>query len=284
LAIIKANPDSSLGVKAGQALLEYGGSELIVDVLDSGNRTKVNSAIKALAHIGNKQAWALLQAVAVDNSKSLQTRKEAVKAMGSSWSGEKNLLAMANSGKLPPTLKPTAKHLLLNARRGDVRKKATKLFGSQSLPDSTNLQSIEKLVQMKGDPSHGKKIFVQTCQVCHQVKGEGTQFGPDLSKIGSKLPKKGLYEAILHPSAGISYGYAGYIFTLKDGSKISGIISSEVANQLALRMMGGYTKSLDKSNIKSRKKMDRSLMPDNVASSLSQQELADLVEYLSSLK
>lgn len=120
--------------------------------------------------------------------------------------------------------------------------------------DKTNLQPVEELVKMKGVPLRGKKVFAQSCQMCHQVNGKGTQFGPDLSEIGSKLPKKGLYEAILQPSAGISYGYPGYILKLKNGSKVSGIISSETEKELILRTMGGYTKQYNKSAVIDRKK------------------------------
>ena len=49
---------------------------------------------------------------------------------------------------------------------------------------------------------NGKKVFLQSCSVCHQVGSEGSSFGPALTQIGSKLTKDALYVSILHPDAG----------------------------------------------------------------------------------
>src|SRR5699024_9882798 len=127
-------------------------------------------------------------------------------------------------------------------------------------------------------------IFEQSCQICHQVNGQGTEFGPALTGISEKLPREGLYDAILNPSSGISFGYEGCVLTLKDGTEITGIIQSETQSELVLLSPGGYTATYRISRIGSREQMERSLMPENLHSVMSQQELVDLVEYLASLK
>lgn len=281
--MMMANPDSRLGVDAGRALLNYNGAGLIKNKIEGSNKNEIRTVIKALGNINNKEGRALLRSVILDTNNEQQVKQAAVKAFGASYSGKNELLKMIKDEELPDSLKPVAKDLLLNARRVDLRKEAVEYLGSAEHSGGTDIQPIAELVKMEGNSANGKNIFNQTCQTCHQVQGQGTQFGPDLSNIGDKLPKGGLYVAVLQPSAGISYGYAGYIVTLKDGTKVSGIIDSETGRELVLRIPGGFTKRLKKSNIKSRKKMNNSLMP-NLASTFSQQELVDLVEYLSSLK
>jgi len=284
LSLMMAHPDSSLGVNAGRTLIDYGGDELIAGELNSGDTNRRDTAIEALSHVGNSQARDLLQALVLDNSKSTQVREDAVKAIGSGWSGENRLLSMVKDGMIPPKLQSAAGDILLHSYRDGVRKEAAKYLKNGNDSGKTSLQPVAELVKMKGHAENGKKVFQRTCEICHQVNGEGTQFGPDLSEIGSKLPKQGLYEAILQPNAGISFGYEGYILTLNNGSKVAGIIDSETNDDLVLRTTGGYTNEYKKSDIKSREEMSSSFMPENLESGMSQDEMVDLVEYLSSLK
>ncbi|NJM26581.1 MAG: c-type cytochrome [Bacteroidia bacterium] len=125
-------------------------------------------------------------------------------------------------------------------------------------------------------------MFSSLCTTCHQVNNEGVKFGPDLSEIGDKLPKDGLYTAILYPDQGISFGYEGYRFKLKDGSEAFGMIVSETNDAVEIRYIN-TDQHLDKANIVSRTKVETSLMPANLQAGMSEQQLVDLVEYLKSL-
>ena len=127
-------------------------------------------------------------------------------------------------------------------------------------------------------------MSVRFCQTFRIVKGEGTDFGPALSEIGDKLPKEAIYEAIIHPNAGISFGYEGYILEMKDGSRAVGIIASETEDEISLKMPEGVAVNYDKAEVVSKTQMENSLMPPNLDKVMSEQELVDLVEYLTSLK
>ena len=122
-----------------------------------------------------------------------------------------------------------------------------------------------------------------SCSNCHQINNQGTNFGPDLSEIGGKLSKSAIYNSILFPDQGISFGYEGYRFELKDGSTAMGKIVSETEEKIDLQYMASQ-QSIDKAQVASRTQMESSLMPGNLHSSMSKQELVDLVEYLSGLK
>ena len=71
---------------------------------------------------------------------------------------------------------------------------------------------------------------------------------------------------------------------MEDGSQTAGIIQSETASELTLLMSGGYTTNINSSEIASREEMEQSLMPENLHAQMSQQELVDLVEYLTTLE
>ena len=140
-------------------------------------------------------------------------------------------------------------------------------------------------MRMKGDPAKGKKSYLKgTCSTCHEVNGEGINYGPDLSGIGNKLPKEALFEAILYPSNAVAHGYAGVQLETGTGDTVVGFVSSETDAKVTVRMAGGITRDVNKSEIKARSELEQSLMPAGLAGLLHPLELADLVSYLETLK
>ena len=146
---------------------------------------------------------------------------------------------------------------------------------------------IAELVNRKGNPSNGALVFRREtvgCYKCHQIKGEGIDFGPNLSEIGTKLAKDAIYQAILDPSAGISFGYEAWQLDFKNGDDALGLIVSETADEVVLKTVGGITTRYKKSDILRRTKQKLSIMPAGLEQTMSTDELVDLVEYLSSRK
>ena len=123
-----------------------------------------------------------------------------------------------------------------------------------------------------------------TCVTCHVVNNAGTPYGPELSEIGTKLSKEAIYTSILYPNAGISVGFEGSIVSTKDGDDLDGIVVSDAADEITLRRAGGVTTPVKKSEIKERRAMKLSIMPENLQQQMTTQDLVDLVEYLSTLK
>ena len=105
-----------------------------------------------------------------------------------------------------------------------------------------------------------------------------------MSEIGTKLGKDALYEAILEPSSGVSFGFEAWSFTLKNGDEAYGLLASETADEVAVKAVGGIVTRLKKSEIESRQQSKLSIMPAGLQAAMTTQELIDLVEYLSTLK
>ncbi|MDQ2658018.1 MAG: c-type cytochrome, partial [Bacteroidota bacterium] len=165
----------------------------------------------------------------------------------------------------------------------DIRDEGAKYIKLPGNREGAELPSVSVLVDASGNASEGKKVFTNVCSNCHTIGNEGTNFGPDLSEIGDKLSKVALYNSILFPDQAISFGYEGYRIELKDGSTAMGKIVSETEEKIDLQYMTSQ-QTVDKAQVVSRTKMESSLMPGNLTVSMSQQELVDLVEYLSGLK
>ncbi|WP_162053388.1 PVC-type heme-binding CxxCH protein [Pontibacter pamirensis] len=284
LQMALANPDNNLGVEAARLLLNSEGSSLLNKTINSKNQADALAVLRALSRVGNNESMDLIQSVVMDKSADMAIRKVAVKSLGTGWSGEERLMNVVRDGKLPKELEPAASIALAGAMRTGIRDEALKYLKVANATGGKPLPPISELAMRPGSAVKGKQVFLQSCGVCHQVGDEGANFGPALTQIGSKLTKDALYVSILHPDAGISFGYEGFLFKMKDGSEVAGIIASETEDEVELVFPGGMKSNLDKSNIASRKQMDNSIMPSNLQQAMSEQELVDLVEYLYSLK
>ncbi|MCW9706057.1 PVC-type heme-binding CxxCH protein [Fodinibius salsisoli] len=275
-------PDSGLGTRASYLLLRLDGKLLVEKHLNDSSNEDRKTILKALGNTSGSESIAILQGFILDEQKELNMRRHAVKALGSGWGGEQKLVELVKSGVISEPLHEATSEALSDSWSGDVRQVAKSLSGGGQNKQA-DLPPIAELASQKGVAEEGQTAFEQACQICHQVNGKGTAFGPALSEIGSKLPKEGLYDAILNPNSGISFGYEGYILEFNDGAKAAGIIQSETASEVVLITPGGNTTTYKKSEIASRTQMNQSLMPDGLEAGMSEQELIDLVEYLSSL-
>lgn len=284
LKMIVDNPEQTVRVDAVKALLKSGGKNLLKAEITNDNDESTIAALKAMAYVQTDEIMDMIQAIMMNPKNKLEIRQQAVKSLGMGWGGEDRLLEVVKLGQLHKDLEHIAANVLNNAYRGSIKEGAIKYLKVGNSGSSENLSTITELVQRNGDPTNGKLIFTQTCNSCHLVNKNGTNFGPELSEIGNKLSKSGIYMAIIHPDAGISFGFEGYIIKLKDESVKVGFIISETEEEFELRMAGGITSRISKAEIISKNKIETSLMPKNLERTMSEQDLVDLVEYLSSLK
>ena len=163
------------------------------------------------------------------------------------------------------------------------------------LPDDQRVETlgasatVDKLLALEGDPKRGIELMTPTakagvCLACHFVNGTGRDFGPDLSKVGARLQKPQIAEAVLMPSKTIATGFNAVAVTLKDGSAQLGFIVKRDANQLTLKIATGQSLTIQASQVKSEQPLPVSLMPEGLLQSFTAQEAADLLAYLASLK
>lgn len=251
------------------------------------NPKKEELALKELSAIrwsGGKPHLDLIQSVMFDKTKSVNLRKEATRFLGGSSGGEDLILKYLKEGKIDKNFLPTAVEGVSKAWRKSVRVEAASYLGNSTTDANTKLPPMTELIAMKGDAKKGVEVFTANCSVCHQINGEGIDFGPKLSEIGDKLPKEGQYLAIMYPDAGIGFGYEGWDLKMKDGSTLSGIISSKTETDLVLKMPGGTVQNLKTANVKSMKVMANSMMPTGLMDGMSKDEAVNLVEYMVSLK
>ncbi len=143
-------------------------------------------------------------------------------------------------------------------------------------------------IKHPGSAEKGRSLFADlkglACIKCHVVGGEGGQVGPDLSDIGVRYPKVEVIQSILYPSAKIFSGYEPVIVSLNDGRILTGIVKSDDDEALEIQDAEAKRIRIPKADIEEKKVSDVSLMPNGLAEGLSQDDFADLVSYLETLK
>ena len=278
---------SDIGVEATRLILASGDFALLQGVLQGSNLVAALKTAEVLGNTADHETTGLLLPVVSDTERDWALRKQAVRSLAQTEQGATALLQLAKEEKLGDDLKFTASAELNRVRWPDIKAEAAKLLPPAQGQNTQPLPPMSELLKIKGTAANGAKVFSSPtagCANCHRIKGQGIDVGPDLSEIGTKLAREALYESILDPSAGISFGYEAWQLELTSGDEPYGLIVSDTADEIALKAVGGIVTRYKKTAVRKREQMKLSIMPAGLQQAMTTQELVDLVEYLLSLK
>jgi len=132
-----------------------------------------------------------------------------------------------------------------------------------------------------GDSAKGRAIFFGKgrCAECHMIEGNGGFLGSDLSGFGAARAPEEIREAIIKPSQRGRLG-GNVVVTLRDGSKLSGVVRNEDNFSLQVQDLQGAFHLLAKAEVADLTRLTESLMPSNYGSILSPGELDDVIAFL----
>lgn len=270
--------------KAGEAvklLLKLGQQESVSRALTGLAPDAAGALLESIANVGSQEAVALALAAVTAPATFPDVRLRTVRALGLSAAGQKSLLEAARAKSLPDDVREAAGTALTTSTDEAIRTEAASLF---QMAAKKPLPPVAELAKKAGDVTRGQLVYMSYCFTCHQVNGAGIDFGPALSEIGSKLAREALYDSILNPSAGISFGFEGFEVKTKTGDTFIGMVASETADELALRVPGGVVQKMPKDTVVSKTPLGVSLMTPGLHTVMDEIQLVDLVEYLASLK
>ena len=214
----------------------------------------------------------------------MEDREAAVKGLAKTREGALHLLKLADDAKLPPELRATASFALAANGDAEIRR-----LGDQKIPlpkskGGDALPPIPKLLAMKGDAKAGERIYRDpkgpNCIACHQIGDEGKMVGPPLTTIGNKLGREQMFESILTPSAALLMSYENWIVRLKDGDLKTGIKVEDNDERITLKDNTGEYHEIPVAKIAEKKQLTLSMMPENITTTMTVQDLVDVVEYL----
>jgi putative heme-binding domain-containing protein len=227
----------------------------------------------------------VLEGLLADASTKTEMKTAAVAALTRSNQGAKKVVALAKDGKISGGLAQAAAVAIATCPWADVRQAAADVLPMPKAKGGS-LPPLAELLKRTGSVGQGKAVFAGagTCAKCHVVGSEGRNVGPNLSGIGNKLSRQALYESILAPSAAISHNYESYTALLDDGRVVTGLLVSQSPESVVIRGADGVDLTLPAAELDQLVKQPVSLMPADLATALSADELVDLVTWLQTLK
>ncbi len=269
------------------------------------------AAIRGISALGvqNGEPWA--QEIVLGDLPN-EVRVEAMRLLGGSVAGLTAILDLAEKGSIPPELQTLARNLTnyasppstggrrgapqspvaMRAGRGApptdptyiaIRERAAKVL---PMPSAKRIPSAFELdLSYAGRAAEGRTVFETGagCVACHSLGGKKT-LGPDLSAIGRKYGKQAMLDSIITPSDAIGPEYVTTLFTLKSGDPVQGLVTEESADRIVVQTAPDQYQRLRPSDVVSRRENRVSLMPEGLLNGLSLQQVADLLEFLATLK
>lgn len=142
-------------------------------------------------------------------------------------------------------------------------------------------KKLNPKVMAKADASRGRQVYTTTCGTCHQLFGQGVALGPDLTG-SNRADLAYVLENALAPSAVVGKDYMLNIFSMEDGSTVSGMVKTETPEFVTVAMPGGTETDVKVSAIEKRQQLAQSLMPPGLFEVMPLEQVADLVKYLAS--
>ncbi len=131
------------------------------------------------------------------------------------------------------------------------------------------------------DAGKGREVFTRVCGACHAYGQGEARVGPNLGGTWRNGVDYFL-ENIADPNAVIGDDFQLTIITKKDDTVYAGIVEKETDTAVVLRTLTESV-SIPKAdnNIKSREKLQQSLMPPGLLESMSEREALELLKFLS---
>jgi putative heme-binding domain-containing protein len=213
-----------------------------------------------------------------DTTLVLEKRQELAQKLAMDTYGARLLMVDAAKGKIKPKIRQLIELHIFNNKDISIRSLAADYFkrpGGKSL-------SLDLAMNMPSDAKKGKNIFETNCISCHKIAGKGADIGPDLTLIKKKFDKKSMLDAIINPSASLTFGYEPWMISTQSSSYYGFLMAD--SKQIILKDLTGKRINIKASDVRSRVQQKNSLMPEPTSMGLKEKDLSDLTGYLLSLK
>ncbi|WP_442505474.1 PVC-type heme-binding CxxCH protein [Novipirellula sp. SH528] len=246
------------------------------------------AALDANTQLGGAAADDLLVDVLTSNDMPLDVRRRALQLLTASIKGVQRILPVYREGSFPRDLNGELSFLLHNHADRRIRQLAEEALPHKVLEGGKKIHDVQTVLALQGDPDRGRQWFathqVAACARCHHVDGSGTLVGPDLSSIGMKYGPTEILYHIQYPSGAINYNFVAHTFLLEDGRVLSGLVIDRQDGQITMGIATGQHVTFAADEVESERAQNVSLMPEGLVADFSSQQLADLVEYLLTLR
>jgi putative membrane-bound dehydrogenase-like protein len=210
------------------------------------------------------------------------------------------LLAFANGDR--PVLRDEALRTLTGTKLSDAQRRQVEAVGKQhpaaadlvarvlgqpfakDRPKGEDTAAWLKRLEGPADAAAGQRVFFHPrlagCARCHRVDGRGADIGPDLSNIG-RTERRHILESLLQPNLTVAPHYQVWAIETKDGKTHTGMLMRTHLDEYTYVDAKGGLFKLNTRDIVESVPVQGSIMPGKLEELLTDQELRDLLAYLS---
>ena len=263
--------DQSRVAERAQWWLDYRRTNEWHDLKDWDAEETTDAGEEALAEMRT------LKEQLLDDQGSTTARTRAAVEMSTNPTGGRLLMQLVIEEKLPSAVADSVvAHIYDNPDR-TVRTLASRYLGRPGAP----AVSVEE-VPTTGSVETGQVTFYQKCASCHRMGQAGQDVGPPLTNAWQMFGRNSMIQAIVHPDDGLAHDYLPSMVTTTNGDVLYGFLLAENENNLVLKDPHGRRHVVEKSRVENRRQLETSMMPGPKELKLTEQEVADLAEFLRS--
>ena len=201
-------------------------------------------------------------------------------------SSAKAWLQAVDRGDIAATITPidqVQRIALLNDPQLDVLVK--KHWGQLGTTREEKLAEVRRLSNdlraAGGNVVAGQSVFKKQCATCHQLFGEGTKLGPDLTTANRK-DRDFMLISLVDPNCVIRKEFTSFVVQTKDGRVLTGMAVARDDAGVTLINAKNEKTTIAANDIEELHESQVSLMPDDLYRQLKPQDLRDLFSYLES--
>jgi putative membrane-bound dehydrogenase-like protein len=242
------------------------------------------AALRGLAAINDPQTPVAI--LAIYPSLDPAQKRDALTTLTSRPAFAKPMLDAVASDKVPRAdLTADLIRQLRNVKDDQVQQQVGKLYGAVRELDADRRAAIEKYRRLywsggsqPGDAPSGRVVYNRVCAQCHTLFDSGGKVGPDITGA-NRFDLDYLLETVLDPNSVIPNEYRSTEIELKDGRSLTGIVKSQ-SDQAITFQTANELLTLSPDEIDSRRQTELSMMPEGLLEPLQDQEIRDLIYYL----
>ena len=225
--------------------------------------------------------------LAVYGTLSTAERKDALGTLASRASFARPLLESVDKNAVPrKDLTADVVRQLRSLNDAALNQQVEKVWGIARTSSAEKKALIDKYKRVysaggstPGDASRGRGVFTRACQQCHTLFDTGGKVGPDLTG-SNRADLDYILENIIDPNAVIPNEYRSSTLEMKDDRVITGIVKQQDDKKIVVQTANELM-TLGRDEVKSLQQNELSMMPDGLITALSDQEVRDLLYYLS---
>ena len=241
-------------------------------------------ALRALAGYNHPQTAERL--VQVYASLGDREKRDALNTLAARPASAKTLLAAVDAAKVPAKdLTADVVRQLRTLKDADIQAHVAKIYGAAREVSADKKAEMERYRNIyraggsqPGMASPGRVVFNKVCAQCHTLFDSGGKVGPDITGA-NRTDINYLLENIIDPNAVIPNEYRATEIETKDGRSLTGIVKVKGDKTIVVQTANELA-TLARDDIAEMHQGELSMMPEGLLAPLSDQEVRDLLYYL----